>query len=131
MYGLPYLPKIARADLTKFVNDCISRNGCRIYTTEPNQMILVSFFSEDNILSDEIKICYICEYQRNENRAFRFYWNTRYSAHVCHSVTLLALNHYYLSFNKSYNKICKRKKEEKNLNFGTGKLLCYNKIVLY
>ena len=26
-------------------------------------MILVSFFSEDNILSDEIKICYIYEYQ--------------------------------------------------------------------
>ena len=25
-------------------------------------MILVSFFSEDNVLSDEIKICYIFEY---------------------------------------------------------------------
>ena len=55
------------------VNDCVSRNGCRINTTEPNQMILVSIFSEDNVLSDEIKICYIFEYQSNENRAFRFF----------------------------------------------------------
>ena len=36
-------------------------------------MILVSFFSEDNVLSDETKICYIFEYQSNENRAFRFF----------------------------------------------------------
>ena len=36
-------------------------------------MILVSFFSEDNILSDEIKICSIFEYQSNENRVFRFF----------------------------------------------------------
>ena len=36
-------------------------------------MILVSFFSEGNVLSDEVKICYIFEYQSNENRAFRFF----------------------------------------------------------
>ena len=41
-------------------------------------MILVSFFSEDNVLSDEIKICYIFEYQSNENRAFRFWGDTWY-----------------------------------------------------
>ena len=35
-------------------------------------MILVSFFSEDNVLSDEIKICYIFEYKSNKNRAFCF-----------------------------------------------------------
>ena len=52
------------------INDCVSRNGCRINTTAPIQMILVSFFSEDNVLSDETKICYIFEYQSNENRAF-------------------------------------------------------------
>ena len=40
--------------LKKFGNDCVSRTGCRINTTEPNPMILVSFFSEDNVLSDEI-----------------------------------------------------------------------------
>ena len=32
-------------------------------------MILVSFFSEDNVLSEEI---YIFEYQSNENVGFRF-----------------------------------------------------------
>ena len=37
-------------------------------------MILTSFFSEDNVLSDEIKICYIFEYQSNENRVFRFFF---------------------------------------------------------
>ena len=42
-------------------------------------MILVSFFSEDNVLSDEIKICYIFEYQGNENRAFQFWGDTRYN----------------------------------------------------
>ena len=36
-------------------------------------MILVSFFSEDNDLFDEMKICYICDYQSNENRAYRFF----------------------------------------------------------
>ena len=43
----------------------------------PNQMILVSFFSEDNILFDEIKICCIFEFQSNEKKndwAFRFFW---------------------------------------------------------
>ena len=35
------------------VKDCVSRNGCRINTTQPTQMILVSFFSEDTVLSDE------------------------------------------------------------------------------
>ena len=35
-------------------------------------MILVSLILEDNVWFDEIKICYIFEYQSNENRAFRF-----------------------------------------------------------
>ena len=37
-------------------------------------MILVSFFSKDKVLSDEIKICYIFEYQNNEKLAFTFVW---------------------------------------------------------
>ena len=45
-------------------------------TTKPNQMILVSFFSEDNALSDKINIYYIFEFQSNENRAFRFFFGT-------------------------------------------------------
>ena len=42
-------------------------------------MILVSFFSEDYALSDEIKVCYFFEYQSNENRAFRFFGDIQYS----------------------------------------------------
>ena len=41
-------------------------------STHQISMILVSFFSEDKVLTDEIKICYIFEYQSNENRAFIF-----------------------------------------------------------
>ena len=36
---------------------------------------LVSLFSEDYVVCDEIKICYIFEYQGNENLTFRF-WGT-------------------------------------------------------
>ena len=36
-------------------------------------MILVSFFSENNVLLDDIKMCYIFEYQSNENRTLRFF----------------------------------------------------------
>ena len=55
-------------------NDRVLRNDHRIKTTEPISMILVTFNSEDNVLSDEIKICYIFYYQSNENRAFHFCW---------------------------------------------------------
>ena len=43
----------------KIGNDHVLRNDYRIKTTQPISIILVSFFSEDNVLSDEIKICYI------------------------------------------------------------------------
>ena len=56
----------------KISNDTVLRNEHRFKTTQQILMILVSFFLEDNVLSDEIKICYIFEYQSNENRAFRF-----------------------------------------------------------
>ena len=36
-------------------------------------MILVSFFSKDNALSDEIKTCYFLGYENNENQAFRLF----------------------------------------------------------
>ena len=45
-------------------------------------MILVSFSSEDNVLSDEIKICYIFEFQSNKNRAFCFFGDTQYIPHI-------------------------------------------------
>ena len=53
------------------------RNYHRIKTTQPIAMILVSFFSEDNVLSDEIKICFF-KYKSNENQAFLLFWDTRY-----------------------------------------------------
>ena len=62
----------------KMENDNVFRNDDRIKTTQPILMILVWFFSEDNVLSDDIKICYIFEYHNNKNRAFRFFGDTRY-----------------------------------------------------
>ena len=56
----------------KVDNDYILRNDHRIKTAQPISMILVSFVSEDNVLSNEIKTYYIVEYQSNENRAFAF-----------------------------------------------------------
>ena len=56
----------------KMKNYYVLKNYHRIKTTQPISMILVSFFSEDNVLFDEIKICFIFEYQGNKIRAFRF-----------------------------------------------------------
>ena len=39
----------------KFENDCISRNGHRIKITQPNLMILVSFSSVEDALSNDVK----------------------------------------------------------------------------
>ena len=39
----------------KIADDYVLRNDHRIKTTQPISMILVSFFSEDNVLSDEKK----------------------------------------------------------------------------
>ena len=53
-----------------------------------NMMLqLNSFFLGDKVLSDEIKICYILEYQSNENWAFRFFFlggggDTRYNISI-------------------------------------------------
>ena len=62
----------------KIDNDYVLRNDHRIKTTQPIAIILVPFFSEDNVLSDEIKISYIFEYQSNKNQAFLFFWDTWY-----------------------------------------------------
>ena len=46
-----------RKHQAKFGNDCVSRNGHRIKITQPNSMILVSFYSaEDALFKDEKKI---------------------------------------------------------------------------
>ena len=53
-----------------------------LYYRTKSIMILVWFCTEENVLSDEIKTCYIFEYQRNENASVPIFWNTRYSQHV-------------------------------------------------
>ena len=62
----------------KIENYYVLRNDHRIKTTQPISMILLSFFSEDNVYLMKWKKCYIFEYQSNENRAFRFLGDTRY-----------------------------------------------------
>ena len=49
---------IRRKNPAKFENDCISRNGRRIKSTEPNLMILVSFSSAEDALSNDVKNIY-------------------------------------------------------------------------
>ena len=49
----------------------VLRNDHRIKTTQPISMIFVLFFSEDKVLSDEIKTFYIFEYKSHEKRVFR------------------------------------------------------------
>ena len=66
----------------KIDNDHVLRNDHRIKITQPISWILVSFFSEDNVLSNEIKMCYIFEYQSNDNRAFRSFGTPIYSLHI-------------------------------------------------
>ena len=74
VYGSHYPWLKCHENEEKMDNDYVLRNDHRIKTTQPLSMIFVSFFSEDNVLSDEINICYIFEYQSNENWAFRFFW---------------------------------------------------------
>ena len=74
------------------VDEQIIGNECftiwnQYYQTKLNDLGIILFI-EDNVfetlsfekkdkLSDDIKICYIFEYQSNENRAFRFWGDTR------------------------------------------------------
>ena len=69
---------IRRKKPAKFENDCISRNGRRIKSTEPNLMILVSFSSAEDALSNDVKKYTTFRMQGTENPPFRFFWDTRY-----------------------------------------------------
>ena len=69
---------IRRKNPAKFENDCISRNGRRIKSTEPNLMILVSFSSAEDALSNDVKKYTTFRMQGTENPPFRFFWDTRY-----------------------------------------------------
>ena len=53
-----------RINEEKIENDDVFRYDHRIKSTQPIPMILVlSFFAEENVLSDEIKICYILDFK--------------------------------------------------------------------
>ena len=67
---------IGRKNPGKFENDCISRNGDRIKITQPNLMILVSFSSAEDALSNDVKIYYTFSSQGTENPPFGFFWGT-------------------------------------------------------
>ena len=67
---------IGRKNPGKFENDCISRNGDRIKITQPNLMILVSFSSAEDALSNDVKIYYTFSSQGTENPPFGFFGGT-------------------------------------------------------
>ena len=50
-----------------------SRNGHRIKITQPNLMILVSFSSGEDALSNDVKIYHTFSSQGTENPAFHFF----------------------------------------------------------
>ena len=62
----------------KLENDCILRSGHRFKITQPNLMILVSFSSAEDALSNDVKKYDIFSSQGTENLAFRFFGDTRY-----------------------------------------------------
>ena len=81
----------------KIDNDYVLRNDHRIKTTQPFAMILVSFFLEDNVLSDEIKICYIFECQSNESPAFPFFGTPGISTLSQELAFLIWVNYYKIA----------------------------------
>ena len=75
-----FLNPLTCENWTKIENDLVSRNGHRIKTTQLNSAFLVSVFSEDDILSNEIKTCNIFKLQSTENLPFPLFWDTLYTA---------------------------------------------------
>ena len=69
---------ISRKNQAKFENDCISRSGHRFKITQPNSMILVSFSSGENALSNDAK--YITRFAR------KVYWKTAVPLFMGHPV---------------------------------------------
>ena len=67
-----------RKNQAKFENDCILRSGHRFTITQPNSMILVSFSSAEDALSNDVKKYDIFSSQGTENLLFRFLGDTWY-----------------------------------------------------
>ena len=62
----------------KFENDCISRSVHILKIPQPNLMILVSFSSAEDVLSNDVKKYDIFGLQGTENPPFRFFRDTRW-----------------------------------------------------
>ena len=73
---------IRRKNPAKFENNCISRNGRRIKSTEPNLMILVSFSSAEDALSNDVKKYTTFRMQGTENPPFHFFGTPGMSADI-------------------------------------------------
>ena len=69
---------IGRKTQAKFENDCIARCGHSFKITQPNLMILVSFSSAEDALSNNVNKYNTFSSQGTENPPFRFFWDTRY-----------------------------------------------------
>ena len=73
----PFSDTILRSSVVKnqakFKNECILRNGHRINITQPNLMIVVSFSSAEDVLSNDVKKCNTFSSQGTENLPFRVF----------------------------------------------------------
>ena len=71
---------ICRKNEAKFENDCISRSGHRFKITQPNLMILVSFSSAEDALSNDVKkTTTILAHKVLKIRRSSCLWTTRYN----------------------------------------------------
>ena len=67
---------IGRKNQAKFENDCVLTNGHRIKITQSNLMILVSFSSVEDALSNQCQKYDIFSSQDTENPPFRLFGGT-------------------------------------------------------
>ena len=99
---------IGRKNPAKFENDCISRKGHRIKIAQPNSMILVSFSSAEDALSNDVNKHNTFSSQGTENPSFRFFRDTRYIVLViCVFKTLWVYTCWDLSEKKCWRQIDK------------------------
>ena len=90
---------IGRKNQAKFENDCIWRNGHRIKITQANVMILVSFYSAEDDLSNDVKKNHnTFSSQGTENPLFHF-WGTRYK---CIHIGIYLYVYLYINKNMFY-----------------------------
>ena len=84
----------------KFENDCITRSGYRFKITQPNLMMLVSFSSAEDALSNNVNKYNTFSSQGTENPPFRFLWDTRYNHSSVKVVNINPLYIYYFRLQK-------------------------------